>query len=148
MKNLATNKKAYHDYFILKTFEAGLSLVGSEVKSMKDGKVSIKEAFIEIRQDEAYITGMHVSPYEQSSIFNVDSTRDRKLLLHKREIHSLYEEVKKQGITVVPLKVYVNDRNLIKLEIGLAQGKKLYDKRESLKEKEAKRAMDRALKNY
>ncbi len=148
MKLLANNKKAYHDYFIEKEIESGIVLVGTEVKSIKSGKVSIKEAYINIRENEIFIENMHVSPYENGNIFNVDPYRTRKLLLAKKEIIRLYESVKKLGYTIVPLKVYVNDRGLVKVSISLAKGKKVYDKREALKQKDASRQMDRALKNY
>ncbi len=148
MKLLANNKKAYHDYFIEKEIESGIVLVGTEVKSIKNGKVSIKEAYINIRDNEIFIENMHVSPYENGNIFNVDPYRSRKLLLAKREIIKLYDSVKKLGYTIVPLKVYVNSKGLVKVSISLAKGKRAYDKREALKQKDASRQMDRALKNY
>lgn len=143
MKLLANNKKAYHEYFILEKLEAGLVLAGSEVKSMREGKVNIKEAYIEIREMEAYVVGMHVSPYEQAGPFQPGPVRDRKLLLHRKQIMKLYEEVKQQGVTLIPLRVYVAPNGHLKLEIGLAKGKKLYDKRASEKEREVKRMLER-----
>lgn len=143
MKLLANNKKAYHEYFILEKLEAGLVLAGSEVKSMREGKVNIKEAYIEIRDFEAFVVGMHVSAYEQAGPFQPETTRDRKLLLHKKQIVKLYEEVKQQGVTLVPLRVYVAPSGHLKMEIGLAKGKKLYDKRETEKEREVKRMLER-----
>ena len=147
MKLLANNKKAYHDYFIEEKYEAGLALIGSEVKSIKSGKVSIKESFISDKKGEMFVYGMHVTPYSQATDQNIDPTRTRKLLLHKKEINKLIGKKTMTGYTIVPLRVYERD-GLIKLEIGLAKGKKLYDKRDSLKKKEDKRKIERALKNY
>ena len=147
MKLLANNKKAYHDYFIEEKYEAGLSLVGSEVKSIKQGKVSIKEAFISDKNGEMFVYGMHVTPYSEAYDQKIDPTRTRKLLLHKKEINSLIGKKTIDGYTLVPLRVYDKD-GLIKIEIALAKGKKLYDKRESIKRKDDKRRIERALKNY
>ncbi|NMB03601.1 MAG: SsrA-binding protein SmpB [Tissierellia bacterium] len=146
MKYLANNKKAFHEYHILEKFEAGMVLEGNEVKSIRQGKLSIQEAYVEIRQNEAWIVGMNVTPYEQAGVFRSDPVRARKLLLHRREINQLYDAVKQQGVTIVPLSVYLSPRGHIKLEIGLAKGKKLYDKRESQKERDTKRYLDRYLK--
>lgn len=146
MKLLANNKKAFHEYFILERIEAGLSLAGNEVKSIRQGKVSIKEAYIEIREGEAFVVGMNVTPYEHAGVYRSDPVRPRKLLLHKKQIVDLYEAVKQQGVTIVPLAVYVSPRGHIKLEIGLAKGKKLYDKRETQKERDAKRYLERFTK--
>ena len=147
MKVLANNKKALHNFFIEEKYEAGLSLIGSEVKSIKAGKVSIKEAFISDRKGEMYVYGMHVTPYKQSYDQNIDPTRTRKLLLNRKEIDSLIGKKTVDGYTIVPLMVYEKN-GLIKIEIALAKGKKLYDKRESIKRKEDKRKIERALKNY
>lgn len=147
MKYLANNRKAYHEYHILEKYEAGLVLEGNEVKSIRRGQLSIREAFIEIRESEAWVVGMNVTPYEQAGLFRPDPVRPRKLLLHRRQINELYDAVKQQGITIVPLSVYVSERGHIKLEIGLAKGKKLYDKRESQKERDTKRYLDRYLKS-
>ena len=147
MKLLANNKKAYHDYFIEEKYEAGLSLLGSEVKSIKKGKVSIKESFISDRKGEMFIYGMHVTPYSQAYDKDIDPTRTRRLLLHKKEINKLIGKKTQAGYTVVPLKIYERD-GLVKLELSLAKGKKQYDKRETIKAKDDKRKMDRALKNY
>ena len=146
MKYLANNKKAFHEYHILEKFEAGMVLEGNEVKSIRQGKLSIQEAYVEIRQNEAWIVGMNVTPYEQAGVFRSDPVRARKLLLHRREINQLYDAVKQQGVTIVPLSVYLSPQGHIKLEIGLAKGKKLYDKRESQKERDTKRYLDRYLK--
>ena len=146
MKLLANNKKAFHDYFIEEKYEAGLALKGSEVKSIKAGKVSIKEAFISDRKGEMFVYGMHVTPYKEG-YDKIDSTRTRKLLLHKKEIEKLVGKKTADGYTLVPLKVYENN-GLVKIEIALAKGKKIYDKRESIKRKGDKRRMERALKNY
>lgn len=147
MKQLANNKKAFHDYFIEKKYEAGIELLGSEVKSIKQGKVSIKESFIGDRNGEMFIYSMHVTPFKEAYDQKIDPTRTRKLLLHKKEIDNLIGKKTQDGYTIVPLRIY-EERGLIKVEIALAKGKKLYDKRESLKRKEADRRIDRALKNY
>ena len=145
VKLVAANKKAYHEYFILKKYEAGISLAGTEVKSIRMGKCSIKESYIHIKNGEISIIGMHVSPYEKGNIFNKDPLRVRKLLMHKSEIRTLDQQVKEKGVTIVPLQVYLKG-GLVKVEIGLAKGKKLYDKREAIAEKDAKREADRESK--
>ena len=146
IKLIANNKKAYHDFFILDTFEAGLALHGTEVKSLRMGKCSIKEAFIRIEKSgEVYIYGMHVSPYEKGNIFNKDPMRVKKLLLHKAEINKMLGKVKEKGISIVPLKVYLKG-SLMKIEIGLAKGKKLYDKRDDIAKKDQKREAERDFK--
>ncbi|MFO3716319.1 SsrA-binding protein SmpB [Anaerococcus cruorum] len=147
MKQLASNKKAFHDYFIEKKYEAGIELKGSEVKSIKQGKVSIKESFIGDRNGEMYIYGMHVTPFKEAYDQTIDPTRTRKLLLHKKEIDTLIGKKTQDGYTIVPLSVYERD-GLVKIQIALAKGKKQYDKRETIKRKEADRRIDRALKNY
>ena len=145
IKLIANNKKAYHDFFIEDTFEAGISLHGTEVKSLRMGKCSIKEAFVRIENGEVFVYGMHISPYEKGNIFNKDPLRVKKLLMHRYEINKLMGKIKEKGLTLVPLKVYFKG-SLVKVEIGLARGKKLYDKREAAAKKDAKREMDRALK--
>ena len=136
-KMIANNKKAYHDYFILDTYEAGIVLHGTEVKSLRMGKCSIKESFIRIENGEVFIYGMHISPYEKGNIFNKDPLRVKKLMLHKAEINKLIGKTKEKGMAIVPLKVYFKG-SLVKVEIGLAKGKKLYDKRQDIaKEKQA-----------
>lgn len=147
IKLIANNKKAFHDYFIEESFEAGISLVGTEVKSLRMGKCSIKESYIDIVNGEAVIYGMNISPYEKGNIFNKDPLRPRKLLLHKSEINKLFGAVQQQGYTIVPLKIYFKG-SLAKAEIGLARGKKQYDKRADIAKRDAKRAMDRAFKEY
>ena len=142
---IANNKKAYHDYFIEDTYEAGIELVGTEVKSLRMGKCSIKEAFIRVESGEVFIYGMHISPYEKGNIFNKDPLRVRKLLLHKKEIDKIFGKMKEQGITVVPLQVYFSG-SLVKVEIGLAKGKKLYDKRNDIAKKDQKREAQREFK--
>lgn len=144
-KLIANNKKAYHDYFILESFEAGIELHGTEVKSLRMGKCSIKEAFIRIENGEMFIYGMHVSPYEKGNIFNKDPLRVKKLLLHKKEILKMLGKMKEKGITIVPLKVYFKG-SLVKVEIGLAKGKKLYDKRDDIAKKDQKREAEREFK--
>lgn len=142
---IANNKKAYHDYFIEETYEAGIALAGTEVKSLRMGKCSIKESFIGIDHEEIYIYQMHISPYEKGNIFNKDPLRTRKLLLHKYEINKLIGKQKVKGYTLVPLKVYFKD-SLVKIEIGLARGKKLYDKRDDIAKKDIKREAEREFK--
>ena len=144
-KLIANNKKVYHDYFLLEKYEAGISLAGTEVKSLRMGKGSIKESFIRIENGEIILYGMHITPYEKGNIFNKDPLRVRKLLLHKLEIRRLMSKIKEKGYTLVPLQVYFKG-SLVKVEIGLARGKKLYDKRDDLAKKDAKREIDRAFK--
>ncbi len=145
MKLIANNKKAYHDFFILDTYEAGIALHGTEVKSLRMGKCSIKESFIRVENGEMFIYGMHISPYEKGNIFNKDPLRVRKLLLHKSEIHKLLGKTQEKGMSIVPLKVYLKG-SLVKVEIGLAKGKKLYDKREDIAKKDQKREAAREFK--
>ena len=145
IKLIANNKKAYHDYFILEKYEAGIVLHGTEVKSLRMGQCSIKEAFIRIENGEMFIYGMHVSPYEKGNIFNRDPIRPRKLLMHKREILKLYGTLKQEGLTLIPLSLYFKNGR-VKVELGLCKGKKLYDKRDDLAKRDAKRTIDRALK--
>ena len=144
-KLIANNKKAFHDYFIEDTYEAGISLHGTEVKSLRMGKCSIKESFLKIEKEEMFIYGMHISPYEKGNIFNRDPLRVRKLLLHKYEIRKLASKIAEKGYTLVPLKVYLKD-SLIKIEIALAKGKKLYDKRDTIAKNDAKREAERDFK--
>lgn len=146
VKLVANNKKAYHDYFIDEKIEAGIELFGTEVKSIRMGKCSIKEAFIRIdHRGEVYICGMHISPYEKGNIFNKDPLRVRKLLLHKLEINKLGIKIAEKGYTLVPLQVYFKG-SLVKVEIGLARGKKLYDKRDDIAKKDQKREIEREFK--
>lgn len=144
-KLIANNKKAYHDFFIDETYEAGIELAGTEVKSLRLGQCSIKESFVSIDKGEVYIIHMHINPYEKGNIFNKDPLRKRKLLLHKSEINKLIGKTKEKGYTVVPLKVYFSG-SLVKVEIGLARGKKLYDKRNDLAKKDQKREAERDFK--
>lgn len=144
-KLIANNKKAYHDYFIEDTFEAGISLHGTEVKSLRMGKCSIKESFIRIENDEVFVYGMHISPYEKGNIFNKDPLRVRKLLLHKSEIYKIAGKMAEKGYTIVPLKVYFK-QSLVKVQIGLAKGKKLYDKRHDIAKKDQQREAQREFK--
>ena len=145
MKLVANNKKAYHDYFIEEKYECGIVLHGTEVKSLRLGKCSIKESFIRIENGEVFAYGMHISPYEKGNIFNTDPMRVKKLLMHKQEIRKLIGKLTEQGYTLVPLQVYFKDGRA-KVEIGLAKGKKLYDKREDMAAKAAKRDLDRRIK--
>ena len=144
-KMIANNKKAYHDYFILENYEAGISLAGTEVKSLRMGKCSIKESFIRIENGEVFVYGMHISPYEKGNIFNKDPLRPRKLLLHKPEINKMLGKMKEKGIAIIPLKVYFKG-SLVKVEIGLAKGKKLYDKRQDIAKKDQQREASRDFK--
>jgi SsrA-binding protein len=145
IKLIANNKKAYHDFFILDTFEAGLALHGTEVKSLRMGKCSIKESFIRIENGEVFVYGMHISPYEKGNIFNKDPLRVKKLLLHKYEINKLAGKLAEQGYTLVPLQVYFS-KGRAKMEIGLAKGKKLYDKRQDIAKKDQRRENERDFK--
>ena len=144
-KLIANNKKAYHDYFIDETYEAGVALHGTEVKSMRMGKCSIKESFIRIETGEVYVYGMHVSPYEKGNIFNKDPLRVKKLLMHKYEINKLAGKIAEKGYTLVPLQVYFKDGKA-KVEVGLARGKKLYDKRQDIAKKDQRREAEREFK--
>ena len=144
-KLIANNKKAYHDFFIEDTFEAGISLHGTEVKSLRMGKCSIKEAFVRIENGEVFVYGMHISPYEKGNIFNKDPLRVKKLLMHRYEINKLMGKKKEKGLTLVPLKVYFKG-SLVKVEIGLARGKKLYDKREDIAKKDQRREAEKEFK--
>lgn len=147
IKIIATNKKAYHDYFIEDTYEAGIVLVGSEVKSVRMGQVNLKDSYCTVRNGELNIINMHISPYDKGSFFNEDSRRTRKLLMHKQEIDKLRGKVEIKGYTIVPTKVYFK-QGLAKIEIGLAKGKELHDKRDSIALKEMNRKLERDLKNY
>ena len=145
-KLIAKNPTARHNYTIESTFEAGIVLTGTEIKSIRNGKVNIKDTYVMIKNGEAYILGMHISPYEQGNIFNKDPLRDRKLLIHKKEIFKYYGMIKQKSISLIPLTIYFKD-NKVKVEIGVGKGKKLYDKREDMAKKDAMRKIDRALKN-
>jgi len=145
IKTIATNRKAYHDYFIDETYEAGIELKGTEVKSLRAGRANLKDSYATIKDGEAFVVGLHISPYEQGSIYNVDPDRTRKLLLHKREIRSLIGKTREKGYTLVPTKLYFKGRHA-KLELGLGRGKKLYDKRRAMAEKDARREMERGLR--
>lgn len=145
IKLLANNKKAYHDYFIGDTYEAGICLVGTEVKSVRQGKCSVKDAFIKLENGELFIYGMHISPYEKGNIFNKDPMRVRKLLLHRSQINKIRGSVMEKGCTIVPLRVYLKG-SLVKVEIAVAKGKKLYDKRADIAKKDTKREQEREFK--
>ena len=145
MKLVANNKKAYHDYFIDEKYEAGLVLHGTEVKSLRLGKCSVKEAFVRIENSEVWIYGMHISPYEKGNIFNRDPLRPKKLLMHKDEIRKLTGKISEKGFTIVPLQVYFKDGRA-KIEIGLARGKKLYDKRQDIAKKDQRRESEKEFK--
>ncbi|MHB1316057.1 MAG: SsrA-binding protein SmpB [Christensenellales bacterium] len=147
VKVIAQNKKARHDYFIEDTYEAGLELFGTEVKSMRMGKTNLKDSYASAYQGEMYVHGMHISPYEKGNIFNRDPMRPKKLLLHKQEIKKLWAMVQQQGYSLIPLQIYLKD-GLMKLELAVAKGKKLYDKRATDAEKSAKRDIDRSMKDF
>ncbi len=146
-KLVANNKKARHDFFIEEVYEAGIVLTGTEIKSVRQGKVSIKESYAKIEQGEMILYGMNISPYEQGNRYNVDSLRPRKLLLHKQEIRKLIGYTTMKGLTLVPLQMYINEDGLAKVEIAVARGKKLYDKREDIAKRDAKRDMERRMKD-
>ena len=145
IKQIAQNRKAYHEYYILEKFEAGVELFGTEVKSIRAGNINLKEAFCMVKNGELFAYGMHISPYEKGNIFNRDPMRPKRLLMHKREIMRLYGRIKQDGLALIPLSVYFKDSR-VKLELGLARGKKLHDKREAAAEKSSQREMDRHIK--
>lgn len=145
VQTVARNKKAYHDYFVLETYEAGIELYGTEIKSIRAGRVNLKDSFCSVDDGEMFVIGMHISPYDQGNRFNRDPLRKKKLLLHKREIMKLFGESQQQGLSVIPLELYIKNGRA-KLEIGLCKGKKLYDKRATEAKKAAKRAMEREFK--
>ncbi len=145
IKTVAQNRKAFHEYFVEERFEAGISLSGTEVKSIRQGKLNLKDAYCAVKDGELFVRGMHISPYEQGNIFNKDPMRDRRLLMHKREIMRLFGRVKQDGMALIPLSVYFSG-SLVKVELGLCKGKKLHDKRDAAAERDAKREMDRTLK--
>lgn len=147
MKIITNNKKAYHDFFVSDLVEAGIALEGSEVKSVRDGGININDAFVVIKNGEAWLKNCYIKTYEKTSAFQPDTRRNRKLLLHKVQILKLERQTLEKGFSIIPTKVYLND-GLVKIEIGLAKGKKLYDKRESLKDKAVKREIERAIKTY
>ncbi len=147
IKSISKNKKAWHEYFILEEYETGIELVGTEVKSIRKGSVNLKDSYVDVKNGEAFIIGMHVSPYENGNIFNRDPLRVRKLLLHKKEIFKLMGKLTEDGLTIVPLEIYLKDK-WVKLKIALAKGKKLYDKRDPDAERSAKRNIERTLKSY
>ena len=144
-KTIAQNKKAHHDYFVIESMEAGIELVGTEVKSLRAGRVNLKDSWCSVVEGELFVNGMHISPYEQGNIFNKDPMRVRKLLMHKREIMRLLGKVKQDGYSLIPLSVYFKGSR-VKINVGLCKGKKLYDKRQSAAERDAKRQIDRAMK--
>lgn len=149
MKEITTNRKAFHEYFVLERFEAGIELAGTEVKSIRAGNVNLKDAFCTIKDGELFVRGMHISPYEHGNIFNKDPVRPRRLLMHKREIIKLNSRIMQDGVALIPLSLYFKDSR-VKLEFGLCKGKKLHDKRDSEAERQSKRDIDRILKekNY
>ncbi len=147
IKRVASNKKARHDYHIEQTYEAGIALVGTEVKSIRLGKANLKDCYVQVKEGEAFVVGMHVSPYEKGNIYNKDPLRIRKLLLHKKEIGKLAGYVSRDGYSLIPLSLYLKEGK-VKLELAVAKGKKLYDKRKDAADKSAKRSIDRAMKDH
>ncbi len=147
LKTITTNKKAFHDYFVTESFEAGIELTGTEIKSIRNGGCNLKDSWASIDKGELFIKGMHISPYEQGNIFNKDPLRVRKLLMHKREILRLFGYVKQDGLTLIPLSLYFKG-SIVKVQLGLCKGKKLYDKRETAAKKAAERTIERTLKNH
>ena len=145
VKQVAQNKKAYHEYFVLEKFEAGIELYGTEVKSIRQGTINLKDAFCTIKDGQLFVRGMHISPYEKGNIFNRDPVRARRLLMHKNEIMKLYGRIKQEGLTLIPLSVYFKN-SIVKLGLGLCKGKKLHDKREATAARDASREMDRTIK--
>ena len=146
IKSVAVNRKARHEFFVLESMEAGIELVGTEVKSIRMGNINLKDSWVDIREGELFLVGTHISPYEKGNIFNRDPERPRRLLMHKREIRRLHQELKTKGLTLVPLTVYLKGSR-VKVEVGLCKGKKLYDKRATAAERDAKRSIDRAMKD-
>ncbi len=147
VKSVAQNKKARHDYFIEETYEAGIVLTGTEVKSIRLGKVNLRDSYAYIKDSEVYISGMHISPYEQGNIYNQDPLRDRKLLMHKYEINKLIGHTQQKGLTLVPLQIYFKNGR-VKVELAVAKGKKLFDKRQDIADRDAKREIDRRMKEF
>lgn len=146
-KTIAENRQARHEYFILESFEAGIELTGTEVKSIRQGSVNLKDSWCSIENGELFIKQMHISPYEKGNIYNRDPLRVRRLLMHKAEIHRLFGKIKQEGLTLVPLSLYFKDSR-VKVQLGLCKGKKLYDKRDDMAKKSAQRDIDRAMKNF
>ena len=145
--SITVNRQARHEYFVLETYECGIELFGTEIKSIRNGSVNLKESWADIQNGEVFVYGMHISPYKKGNIFNRDPFRVRKLLLHRKEINKLMGKVKQDGLTLVPLSLYYKGQR-VKLELGLCKGKKLYDKREDMAKRDAKRNMDRAMKDF
>jgi SsrA-binding protein len=146
-KVIASNKKAHHDYFIEEKYEAGLVLTGTEIKSIRQGRINLKESYAKVEHGEVFVYSMNISPYDHGNIYNVDPMRPRKLLLNRREIRKIDSALAQQGLTLIPLKLYLNEKGIAKLEIGIARGKKLYDKRETIAKRDAARNMDRIIKS-
>lgn len=147
MEIISKNKKVKHEYFILETYEAGIKLTGTEIKSIRSHQANINDCYVRVKNGEAYIVNMHISPYVHGTLFNHEETRERKLLLHKREILKMYNKVKVEGLSLIPTKIYLKDA-LCKVEVSVCKGKKLYDKRQSLKEADQKRRMEKVGKNF
>ncbi len=145
-KQIASNEKAFHDYFIEEKYEAGIVLTGTEIKSIRQGRINLKESYAKVEHGEVFVYSMNISPYDHGNIYNVDPMRPRKLLLNRREIRKIDATLAQQGLTLIPLSLYLNEKGMAKLEIGIARGKKLYDKRESIAKRDAARNIDRMIK--
>jgi len=148
LEDLASNRRAFHDYEILETYEAGIALTGTEIKSLREHGASLQEAYVKIFQNEAYLIGSHIAPYRFGNIYNHEERRDRKLLLHRYEIKKLKKAIQEKGLTLIPLTMYLNQKGICKVKIGIAKGKKLHDKRASLQAKEEKRNVQREMKSH
>jgi SsrA-binding protein len=148
MKNITINKKAFHDYEIIEKYEAGMALMGSEIKSIRDGRVNLKDSYVEIKHREAFLVSSHISQYNNASYNNHEPERERKLLLHRRELLKLDGKVKSKGVTIIPLRMFFTDKGLVKIEIALAKGKRVYDKKQKIIENDVKRDMAREMKKY
>ena len=148
LKDITVNRKAFHEYEIIEKYDAGIMLLGSEIKSIREGKVNLKDSYIEIKLQEAFLVGAHISAYSNASYNNHEPERVRKLLLHKQELRKLDRKVKTRGVTIIPLRLYFTPKGLVKAEIALAKGKRIYDKKQVIKEKDIRREMDREMKRY
>jgi SsrA-binding protein len=148
IKNITVNKKAFHDYEIIEKYDAGIVLLGSEVKSIREGRVSFKDSYVELRSQEAFLISTHIAPYSNATYNNHEPERVRKLLLHKQELKKMDRKVRTRGVTIIPLRMYFNPKGHVKVEIALAKGKRLYDKKQKIKEKDIQRDMDREMKRY
>jgi SsrA-binding protein len=148
MKNITVNKKAFHDYEIIEKFEAGMALLGSEVKAIREGRVNLKDSYVEMRHEEAFLVNTHIGPYSNASYNNHEPERARKLLLHKQELHKMDKKVKTRGVTIIPLRMFFTPKGRVKIEIALAKGKRVHDKKQQIIERDIRREMDREMKHF